>query len=173
MKKIFIAIAFSLSVISCKQESKVEAEKSVQTKVADVGQYELFGAELSPEGAISADEMLAKYEAMSIGDSVQITFKGKVNSVCQAKGCWMKLDLGKPESESFVRFKDYKFFVPMDSEGTEAIIKGYAYKDETSVEELKHYAKDAGKPEDEIAKITEPKIEYRFLADGVLMKKKG
>ena len=173
MKKIFLGIAFSLAIISCKQETKVEAEKPASTEVVDASQYESFGAEISTEGIISADEMLAKYEAMAVGDSVEIAFKGKVNSVCQAKGCWMKLDLGKPESESFVRFKDYEFFVPMDSEGSDAIIKGYAYKDETSVEELKHYAKDAGKPEEEIAKITEPKIEYRFLADGVLMKKKS
>ncbi len=159
-------------VFSCKQEINEEV-KTDTVEVADASQYESFGADISTEGIISSEEMLKKYEAMAIGDSVEIAFKGKVNSVCQAKGCWMKLDLGKPESESFVRFKDYKFFVPMDSEGTEAIIKGYAYKDETSVEELKHYAKDAGKPEEEIAKITEPKVEYRFLADGVLMKKKS
>ena len=30
---------------------------------------------------------------------------------------------------------------------------------------------DAGKSKDEIAKITEPKVEYTFEADGVLMKK--
>ncbi len=173
MKKIFLGIALSLAIISCKKETNEEVEKVTPTEVIDVSQYEPFGAEISTDGVISADEMLAKYESMAVGDSVEITFKGKVNSVCQAKGCWMKLDLEKPESESFVRFKDYKFFVPMDSEGSEAIIKGYAYKDETSVEELKHYAKDAGKSEEEIAKITEPKIEYRFLADGVLMKKKG
>ena len=166
-------MALSFAVISCKQETKVEAEKPAPTEVADASQYESFGAEISPEGALTADEMLAKYETMAVGDSVEIAFKGKVNSVCQAKGCWMKLDLGKPEAESFVRFKDYKFFVPMDASGSDAIIKGYAFKDETSVEELKHYAKDAGKSEEEIAKITEPKIEYTFLADGVLMKKKS
>lgn len=173
MKKIFLGIAISIATISCKQEANVEAEKQTPSEVVDASQYESFGAEISTEGVISADEMLAKYETMEVGDSVQIAFKGKVNSVCQAKGCWMKLDLGKPESESFVRFKDYEFFVPMDSEGAEAIIKGIAKKEETSVEELKHYAKDAGKSDDEIAKITEPKIEYRFLADGVLMKKKS
>src|SRR5690606_32388624 len=104
---------------------------------------------------------------------VEITFRGTVNSVCQAKGCWMKMDLGKPESESFVRFKDYGFFVPMDSKGAEAIIKGVAKKEETSVEELQHYAKDAGKSEREIAAITEPKVDYSFLADGVLLRKKS
>src|SRR5690606_24337971 len=144
-----------------------------ETVVAEAGQYESFGEKISSENALTADEMLVKYETMAVGDSVEVSFKGKVKSVCQAKGCWMKLDLGKPENETFVRFKDYGFFVPMDSEGAEAIIKGIAKKEETSVEELKHYAKDAGKSEEEIAKIIKPKVEYTFLADGVLMKKKG
>lgn len=171
MKKIFLAVAVSLAVISCKQEAKEEVKTEVE--VADASQYESFGAEISPEGAISPEEMLKKYDSMAVGDSVEIAFKGKVNSVCQAKGCWMKLDLGQPEKESFVKFKDYKFFVPMDAAEADAVIKGWAYKSETSVDELKHYAKDAGKSEEEIAAITAPKTEYTFMADGVLLKKKG
>ncbi len=172
MKKILLAVAVSMTIFSCKQEVKEEV-KTETTEVADASGYESFGAEISADGALTAEEMMKKYETMAVGDSVEIAFKGTVNSVCQAKGCWMKLDLGKPETESFVRFKDYQFFVPMDSKGAEAIIKGIAKKEETSVEELKHYAKDAGKSQEEIAKITEPKVEYTFLADGVLLKKKG
>jgi len=172
MKKILLAVSVSITILSCKQEDKKEI-KNENTEVVDVSQYESFGEKIEPEGILSTEEMLTKYEQMAVGDSLEIAFKGTVNAVCQAKGCWMKLDLGKPESQSFVRFKDYKFFVPMDSKGAEAIIKGKAFKEETSVEELKHYAKDAGKPEEEIAAITEPKVEYTFLADGVLLKKKS
>ena len=42
---------------------------------------------------------------------------------------------------------------------------------ETGVAELQHYATDAGKSEDEIAKITAPKKEFFIEASGVLMKK--
>ena len=38
------------------------------------------------------------------------------------------------------------------------------------VEHLKHYAQDAGKSKEEIAKITEPKDELTFIADGVIVK---
>jgi hypothetical protein len=41
---------------------------------------------------------------------------------------------------------------------------------ETSVEELRHYAEDAGKSQEEIEAITEPKKTYSFVADGVLLK---
>lgn len=80
----------------------------------------------------------------------------------------MELPGGK---ESFVKFKDYAFFVPLNAAEQEAIISGKAFISETSVAQLKHYAKDGGKSETEIAKITEPKIEYKFMADGVLISK--
>lgn len=171
MKRIVGTIAICLSIIACKQEVK-ENNKAEETVVADASGYESFGAEISPEGALTAEELLKKYEELAVGDSVVVSFKGTVNSVCQQKGCWMKMGLGEPDKEAFVRFKDYKFFVPMDSEGAEAIIKGVAKKEETSVEELKHYAKDAGKSDEEISKITEPEVKYTFMAEGVLLKKK-
>lgn len=82
----------------------------------------------------------------------------------------MKLPLDNT-TETMVRFKDYGFFMPLDSKGKEVIVEGKAFVKETSVDELKHYAEDAGKSKEEIAKITESKVEYAFLANGVLMKK--
>ena len=79
---------------------------------------------------------------------------------------------GKTEDKNImVRFKDYGFFVPLDASGKEVIVKGKAYVNKVSVADLKHYAEDAGKSEEEIAEITEPKIEYAFEANGVLIKK--
>src|SRR5690625_4196409 len=83
----------------------------------------------------------------------------------------MTLYLGDGDVESFVKFKDYEFFVPMDAANSDAIIKGMAYKNETTVEELRHYAQDAGKSQEEIDAIVEPIIEYTFMADGVYLKK--
>ena len=80
----------------------------------------------------------------------------------------MKMDLAD-KKESFVRFKDYGFFVPVDADQSEAIISGRAYVEEISVAEQKHYAKDGGKSQEEIDKITTPKVTYAFEADGVLI----
>lgn len=82
----------------------------------------------------------------------------------------MKLALADG-TETMVRFKDYGFFMPLDSKDREVIVNGKAFVKKTSVKELRHYAEDAGKTKEEIAKITEPKIEFTFEADGVLMKK--
>ena len=60
--------------------------------------------------------------------------------------------------------------MPLDSENSEVIVEGRAFVTKVSVKEQRHYAEDAGKSEEEIAKITEPKFTYAFEADGVLMK---
>jgi hypothetical protein len=50
-------------------------------------------------------------------------------------------------------------------------MQGKAFKEVTSVDELRHYAEDAGDSKEEIAKITEPKTELKFEATGVVLKK--
>ncbi|MBP9188254.1 MAG: DUF4920 domain-containing protein [Chitinophagales bacterium] len=94
--------------------------------------------------------------------------KGTVTSVCQNKGCWMKLDLGNGESMR-VSFKDYGFFVPKDLEGKQVIVQGVAEVKTISVEDQRHFAEDAGKTEEQIQSITEPQEELVFVADGVIV----
>ena len=79
----------------------------------------------------------------------------------------MTLDAGGDKTV-MVKFKDYGFFMPLNAEG-DVIINGKAYVAETSVDELRHYAEDAGKSKEKIEAITEPKLEYHFEADGVLL----
>jgi hypothetical protein len=51
------------------------------------------------------------------------------------------------------------------------VVKGKAFVSIESVDELKHYAKDAGKSQAAIDSITKPESTYGFMADGVLIKK--
>ncbi len=69
-----------------------------------------------------------------------------------------------------MKFKDYGFFVPKNAQDKEVIVNGKAFVSEVSVEKLRHYAEDAGKSKDEIAKITKPELQYNFEADGVFVK---
>ena len=69
----------------------------------------------------------------------------------------------------FVKFKDYGFFMPKDIAGKRVVMDGYAFKEITPVDELRHYAEDEGKSPEEIAAIVEPKEELKFLAKGVLL----
>ena len=124
-----------------------------------------FGKEISKDGAINTDELVKQLEGR---DEVNAKVEGKVLEVCQMKGCWMKMEL--PEGETMrVKFKDYAFFVPMDIAGKSAVIQGKAIRVTTPVDELKHYAEDAGASEEEINKITEPRTELAFEAEGVII----
>ncbi len=125
----------------------------------------VYGSEINDQGAISVADLEKALESEK-----QFTgkLKGKVVSVCQEKGCWMKI--AKDEGQNImIRFKDYKFFVPKNIDGKEVVLNGTAEKATTSVEMLKHYAKDAGKSEEEVAKITASKKEIIFTASGVLV----
>jgi hypothetical protein len=44
-----------------------------------------------------------------------------------------------------------------------------AYLEEVSVDDLKHYAEDAGKSQEEIDAITESEMAYTFVAEGALI----
>jgi len=143
---------------------EVKAAKEIKTD------YASFGDKILADNALSKEAMLKKYNALKSGDTVNVKFKTKIKDVCKKKGCWMALQL-PGEKESFVKFKDYAFFVPLNASGQDAVVSGKAFVSEVSVAQLRHYAKDGGKSEAEIAKITEPEITYGFLADGVLISK--
>jgi hypothetical protein len=163
----FFAIAI-LFVTACKTDKKNTEVTESETEIA--ANFDTFGAKISAEEALSSKEMLAKFNTLQVGDTINIKFASSIKEVCSKKGCWMKLPLDQ-ETETMVRFKDYGFFMPLDAKDREVIVAGKAFVTEVSVEDLKHYAEDAGKSAEEIAKITAPKKEFAFEANGVLMKK--
>jgi|SRR5690606_26657898 uncharacterized protein involved in high-affinity Fe2+ transport len=151
-------------------EPKSDAkETEVEVTKVDKETFAAFGSKIGADKALTKDQMLKKYASLKKGDTVAVKFRSTIKSVCKKKGCWMKMELPNGQ-ESFVRFKDYGFFVPLNADDSEAIVSGRAFIDEVSVEELRHYAKDGGKSQEEIEKITQPKITYAFTADGVLIR---
>ena len=167
MKHIFSIALVVLVLVSCKIEAK-QVEDVAVVEQQEVN-YESFGKKITDKDALPAKRMAVHYANMTVGDSVDAKMIAKVDEVCQAKGCWMKLDL--PDGEQvMVKFKDYGFFMPLDISGKEVVINGKAFVNEVPVDEQRHYAEDGGATAEEIAKITAPKKTYSFLADGVLIK---
>lgn len=154
MKKIVLSLLLISTLLSCNEDKN----------------YVSFGEKISSNGAISEAEMLEKYKSLKEGDTIEVAFKSTIEDVCQKKGCWMNLALDEKES-SFVKFKDYAFFVPLNAAKKETIVKGKAFISVESVNDLKHYAQDAGESQAAIDSITKPEITYGFMADGVLIKK--
>lgn len=166
MKKFLLFFVLFLSILSCKDTASA-AKTATNNTSQEETTAKYYGEKISAKDAISYDAMLASLDTK---DSLEVKVQGKVSGVCQAKGCWMTIvsqEENKPEM--FVKFKDYGFFMPLDLAGREVVMAGKAFREETSVDELRHYAEDEGLSAEEIAKITEPVEELKFLAYGVVI----
>jgi len=153
MKKGMLAIAALVITLAVQAQGPKSAEKGVT-----------YGTGTTATGSISVNELEPKLKENKYEGKIT----GKVTEVCQEKGCWMKLEKSNGE-KVMVKFKDYGFFMPKDIVGKEVVLEGEAVIKEVSVKQQQHYAKDAGKSEEEIKKITQPKKELQFVAKGVLV----
>jgi len=163
MKYTLLILTLAISLQSCKQKIQ-----TAQTPV-QVGStvYEVYGAALDAQSVLPINDLATSFSTMKKTDTLFTKVQGTIKEVCSKKGCWMTLDLGD-EKELMVRFKDYGFFMPLEAKG-DVIINGFATISETSVEDLKHYAEDAGATELEIEGIVASELTYSFEADGVLL----
>ncbi len=156
MKRI-VLLSVVLFAISCTNSQKTE--EGVSQKYGDQN--------ITEEGVITGEELMALLEKK---DSAQVKVAGKINAVCQKKGCWMYIDLDE-SNEMIVRFMDYGFFMPLDASGSTAIVEGIAKVDTLSVAWLKHQLEDANASQEEIDAVTEPEISYSIEeATGVILK---
>ena len=130
-----------------------------------VGDY--YGENISNaivDKAISVEDLEKDLKTANKIESVAV--KGEVTDVCPKRGCWVSVKTENGAS-FFVKMKDYAFFVPTALKGKNVVLEGDVERKVTSVEDLKHYAKDAKKTKAEIDAITMPKEEIRFLANGI------
>ncbi len=163
MKKLALLITLVFSVITLSQE----AEKKMGPPQGNAQVGDLYGAQISAaseKAAISTKVLDKKLKKSNKIENVVV--KGKVTEVCEKKGCWLTVETENNE-KFFVKMKDYAFFVPTALKGKNVVLDGSAESKVTSVEEQKHYAEDAKKPQAEIDAITKPQEEVRFVANGI------
>lgn len=163
MKNFLLALCI-LILTACKNQPAAEGKTDINNIPYAMGVY---GDSIATEGALSVIQVL---DSLKSQDSMFCAISGYVTSVCQNKGCWMVLSENPSDSTGFfVKFKDYGFFVPLDFAGSKVTIRGKAFKEITSVDELRHYAEDEGKSKEEIEAIITPTEEMKFMADGVVV----
>jgi hypothetical protein len=74
-------------------------------------------------------------------DGKLVRIEGKIEQVCQKKGCWMILQDG--DASTRVTFKDYGFFVPLDTKpGSVVRIDAEIHQETLSEEVAKHYEEE-------------------------------
>lgn len=123
-----------------------------------------FGESFQPSETLIALSTALTDAPKYLEKSIQTT--GEVKKVCLKKGCW--LTLSDQSQEVRVTFKDYGFFVPQEILGKKVILQGVLQEKVLNEAEIRHFAKDEGKPIPAEQKVTEKKI-LQFVAAGVLI----
>ncbi|WP_276495737.1 DUF4920 domain-containing protein [Pontibacter litorisediminis] len=166
MKNASILLLLAVAAFGCDQ-TKSSATNGTGTETTAPGAGSAYGAAFTEEHVIPASELTT---AIAGKDSLQATVAAEIKESCQKKGCWMDVKLDD-DTHMKVTFRDYGFFVPTENlEGRQVVFTGTAKREVVSVEDLRHFAEDAGKSAEEVAAITTPREELRFVADGVLLK---
>lgn len=115
-------------------------------------------ADKKPDAVVARGEKLKGAEAVSFEkllstpgdfDGKTVAVEAKVRRACSKKGCWMELAAGDEGPGVRVTFKDYGFFVPLDSAGSTAKVEGTVKLAELSADKAKHLtAEGAAVPTD-------------------------
>jgi Domain of unknown function (DUF4920) len=96
-----------------------------------VGAVRSYGRPLAGLPKTSLADVLAHPEA---GKAVRLD--GRVERVCQNKGCWLTLADG--DKSVHVTFEGYSFFVPKDSSGSRVRLEGRVVVKQPKPEDVEH-----------------------------------
>jgi hypothetical protein len=167
----FLAFAFTMGcrssatpAVEQTAQKSAPAVSAVAPSAAPAGEHKRFGEPINPGAAIALGEVLAKPDDFA---NRSVTIEAKVRRNCTRRGCWMELaqtlDPALPGCR--VTFKDYGFFVPLDSAGSTAKVQGTVEVTRVAPEEVAHLesegARFASKQPDGTAR------EVRVVASGV------
>ncbi len=151
MKKILLSTLLLVTLGAAAQKEKTPAAKGV-----------VYGVVADDKTPVAPDDLAAKL----VDNQYEGQVKAKVVEVCKAEGCWIKVER-KDGTRMMVRAKDHAFLLPENIVGKTVLIDGNATVKETTEEMRKHYAEDAGKSKEEIAKIKGSEKDIQFAAKGV------
>lgn len=131
--------------------------------VGCASKYTQFGEPMSSSNSatVPVADVLANPHAY---DGKHLRLAGVVDSVCAAKGCWIRIAAPGGGETVFVKFTcpvDGRL-VPMEALGHRAVVEGTLTIQEISQEEARHYKEDAGAPASEIEKIVGPQKTVRM-----------
>ena len=137
---------------------------STDPPAANAADHRRFGSPIAPGAAVALSTVLGKPDEFQ---NQSVIVEAKVRRNCTRRGCWMELSdgMGNDAPGCRVTFKDYGFFVPLDSAGSSARVQGTVQVRLVPEQEVAHLesegAKFASKQTDGTAR------EVRMIATGV------
>jgi hypothetical protein len=151
MKKVLIAFVLAMIVMISKSQEIQPAEPGV-----------VYGVVAQKGDPVKVTELENNLQENKFSGKIT----GKVAEVCQAEGCWIRLQ--KTDGTTLlVKAKDHAFVMPKDIVGKIIVAEGEASVKEVSEAMRRHLAEDAGKSKEEIEKIKGDSKEIIFMAKGV------
>lgn len=161
--KYIIFLSLSLVFFACDNSSNKSSGEKEQTTVLTVAKDGLYGQAMSDSESFETTQL-----SNLLADTMALNIKlsGEIDAVCQMSGCWVDIKMGDG-NPLYVTFEEEAFTLPKDVAGKQVIVEGLAKKEIITVDYLKRQAKSEGKSQEEIDAITEPQVEYNFVARGV------
>ncbi len=164
---IFYLATLAIAAFSPASELTINAGSTVSAAAVlpEDGPIKRGGA-VGDSPRITIDSILSNPNAYT-GKSV--TVEGLVGAVCTRKGCWMEIAPKEDQKGVRVTFKDYGFFVPVDSKGMTVLAEGEVKVNLMSKDDVEHMESEGAtvgnkNPDGTAAEIT-------FVATGVELRK--
>lgn len=153
--------------MTCNHQHK--AGETAAAKDADCGHDTAAAAPTTGTGAtLVRGEKLKGAQAVELTkllaspadfDGKTVSVEAKVRKACEKKGCWMELAGADNGPGVRVTFKDYGFFVPLDSAGSTAKVEGVVKVAMLDEAKAKHYeAEGASVPKGKDGKYREVQL---------------
>ena len=123
------------------------------------------GGEIGDSPHLSLKDALDDPEAQA---DRAVVVEGKVDKVCQVKGCWLEL-MPKGEKRGVrVTFENYGFFVPKDSMGWNARLEGKFVREELSKRDVDHLVGEGATLSPQADGTA---VQYSFVASAVELRR--
>jgi hypothetical protein len=135
-----------------------EVKTKAQNMVVYGGTQKLTDAQ-----AVPASKVLAN---ASDYDKKYVRLVGKVSSVCEKKGCWLRVVSEQPnataDNDIFIKFQDPPEgrLIPMEAIGKKVVVEGTFKIGQMSEAQARHFKEDSGASQEELAKIVGPQKQF-------------
>ena len=144
----FVSLAATFAGCNSAKRSAPSAPAATTTPApaanAPAAGAKLYGQPLQPADVKPLADVLAKPDQFA---NQTVTVAAQVRKACTRKGCWMELAESTKEDSPGCRvtFKNYGFFVPIDSAGSTARVQGKVEVDTLSASAVRHYEEEGAK----------------------------
>jgi hypothetical protein len=120
-----LALGSLLTLAACKttaEPTPAAAAEAPAPAPSAAANRKTFGSPVAAGTAVALDDVLKAPDKFA---DQSVLVEGEVRRACTRKGCWMELSTAQDPAAPGCRvtFKDYGFFVPIDSAGSKARVE--------------------------------------------------